>query len=89
MKKIVNLTVNQTWYSFIKPIDILTYFGISFLINRHYKLNLSHEFKKLKQITKEEIRDVANEIFVFDKTNLFIYGNVDSDYRFDFSSKNI
>ena len=83
MSKIINVTKNDTIYSLINPIDVLLYFGINFLIDRNFKPNIDKEFSEIKEITRKQVMTVAKEIFVYDKINLFIYGNVDEkDYDF-------
>ena len=83
LKKIINVTKNETLYSLTKPTEILTYFGINFLSNREYKPEILTYFEKLKMITRAQIQKVAGEIFKRDKINLYIYGNVDqTDFNF-------
>ncbi|XWV26590.1 Zn-dependent peptidase [Tupanvirus soda lake] len=83
MKKIINVTRNETIYSLIKPTDLLMYYGINFLSNREYKPNLDREYEKLKLITRVQIQKVAREIFIKEKVNLFIYGNIqETDFSF-------
>lgn len=74
--KIVNLTKNETVYSLTTPMEMLRYFGLNFLANREFKPNLDQEFASIKSVSREQIRDVADEIFDRNKINLFIYGNV-------------
>lgn len=83
MKKIVNVSKNEVIYSLIKPMDILTYFGINFLFDDKFKPNINTQIEDLKFVKRHHIRDVASQIFVYDKINLFIYGNVSQqDYKF-------
>ncbi|XWV25329.1 Zn-dependent peptidase [Tupanvirus deep ocean] len=83
MKKIINVTRNETIYSLIKPTDLLMYYGINFLSNREYKPNLDREYEKLKSITRVQIQKVAREIFNKEKINLFMYGNIqETDFSF-------
>lgn len=83
MKKIINVTKNDNIYSLIKPVDILKYFGINFLTNREFKPNLTKQFIKMKKITKKQIQNIAKDIFVRDKMNLFMYGNInETDFSF-------
>lgn len=83
MKKIINVTKNETLYSLARPIDILTYFGLNFLINREFDFNLEKELGSIKRVKSEQIKKVAQEIFVRNKINLFMYGNID-ETNFDF-----
>ena len=83
LKKIINVTKNDTLYSLATPMDVLKYFGINFLVNREFKPDVDKELYNIKKVTREQIRDVANEIFVEEKINLFIFGNVSiTDYKF-------
>jgi zinc protease len=82
MKKIINVTKNETLYSLTKPTELLTYFGINFLSNREYKPDIDAEFEKIKKITRAQVQKVAKEIFQKEKINLFIYGNTE---EFDFN----
>ncbi|MEM3062373.1 MAG: pitrilysin family protein [Nitrososphaerota archaeon] len=82
MKKIINITKNENIYSLIQPVEILTYFGINFLTNPNFKPSLFGDIRKIEKINRSEIRDVAREIFVREKINLYIYGNVkDTKFR--------
>lgn len=83
MKKIINVTKNETIYSLSTPGDILTYFGLNFLMNRDFKFDLDKSLINLKKITRANVQKVANQIFIRDKMNLFIYGNV-HETNFDF-----
>lgn len=85
MKKIKNVTKNNVLYSMTKPLEILTYFGINFLIDRNFKPDLVRNFQRLKKVTKGEILKISREIFIRDKINLFLYGNV-TETNFDFMS---
>lgn len=83
MKKIVNVSKNEVIYSLLKPIDILTYFGINFLLDDNFKPNINTQLDELKFVKRHDIKNVASQIFVYDKINLFIYGNVSQqDYKF-------
>lgn len=83
MKKIINVTKNETIYLLSNPISVLKTCGISYLEDRNFKLNIKKDFSELEKITKEQIRDLAKKIFVWKKINLFLYGNVIDD-KFDF-----
>lgn len=83
MKKIINITKNETLYSLINPMDLLRYFGLNFLLNREYKPELFKEFEKIKSITRAQIQKIASKIFIKEKINLFIYGNI-QETKFDF-----
>jgi len=83
MIKIINVTKNETIYSLSRPIDVLIHFGINFLLDRNFNPDTDKEFNKLKNITRVQIQKVAKEIFIRDKINLFIYGNI-TETNFDF-----
>lgn len=83
MKKIINVTKNETMFSLISPIEILMYFGLNFINDRNFKPNIDENFLDLKKITRVNIQNIAKEIFVRNKINLFIYGNVE-ETNYDF-----
>ena len=78
MKKIVNVTKNNTIYSLTDPLDMLIYLGLNFLTDRNFNPNINTEFSQIEKVSNKDIVTVAKEIFVRDKINLFIYGNIDS-----------
>jgi predicted Zn-dependent peptidase len=83
MIKIINVTKNETIYTLVKPIDMLTYFGINFLLSRDFKPNIEKDFNDLKKVTRSQVQKVAKEIFVWEKINLFMYGNIEeTDFNF-------
>jgi len=83
MEKIINCTKNDSIYSETKPIDILTYFGLNFLSNRNFKYDQKKDFKQLETITRQQLQKTAQTIFVRDKINLYVYGNVvETDFDF-------
>ena len=81
--KIINITKNESIFSFTQPFDMLTYFGLNFLSDRNFKPEIKKEFESLKKITRTRLQKVATDIFVRDKINLFIYGNT-NETNFDF-----
>lgn len=76
MKKIYNITKNESIYALSKPIDYLVYFGLNFLYDRYFQADFEGDLKKLKKIKRTSIREIAKKIFVRNKINLFIYGNI-------------
>ena len=83
MTKIVNVSKNDSIYSLINPLDILTYFGINYLIDRNFKPDFDKKFSKIEKITRAQVQKVAKEIFIHDKINLFLYGNmIETNYDF-------
>lgn len=83
MKKIINITKNDTLFALSKPLDILIFFGLNFLANKNYKPNFKKEIDNLKKITRVDVQKIATDIFVRNKINLFVYGNVEqTDFNF-------
>lgn len=82
MEKIINVTKNETLYSLERPIDMLTYFGINFLVHREFEPDFQN-FDELTKIKKDQIQETAKEIFISDKINLFMYGNI-QETNYDF-----
>lgn len=83
MTKIYNISKNDSIYSLVKPSELLTYFGLNFLHNRNFNPDIDKELRKLKKIKPIDIQNVCKDIFVRDKINLFMYGNV-TETDFDF-----
>lgn len=83
LKKVKNIMTNATLFSLIKPIDYLTYFGLNFLENRNFKPDIEGGLDRLKKITAINIQEIATEIFVKSKINIFVYGNI-MEQNFDF-----
>jgi|SRR5579872_3973211 len=82
-KKVINVTKNEEIFSLTRPVDILTYFGLNFLSDPTFKPDPKQDIKDLKKTTREDIKTAANRIFLKDKINLFIYGNLDeTNYNF-------
>ena len=77
------MTKNEFIYSLSNPLSVLKIFGINFLNDRSFKLDLKKNFAELDGVTKHQIRDIANKIFTWEKINLFLYGNV-TDENYDF-----
>jgi predicted Zn-dependent peptidase len=83
LKKIVNYTKNEAIFSMTKSTDILVYYGLNFLYNKNFKPDVKEDFEDLKKVTRVQIQKTAKEIFVRDKINLYIYGNVEeTDFNF-------
>lgn len=55
----------------------LIYFGIGCLENRDFLPVYNDYHEKLSKITRDKLLKVANMLFQKNRTNLFIYGNVD------------
>lgn len=83
LQKIINVTKNDMLYSLVKPIDVLTYYGINALYNREFKPNIKKELENIKKIKRPQIKKIAEDIFIRDRINLFLYGNV-NETNFDF-----
>lgn len=84
LEKIVGITKNETIYSLTDPLKILTYVGLNVLTNREFRPNLKKEILDIKKINSEKIMDIAKKIFIHNKLNMYIYGDVDTT-AFDFT----
>lgn len=83
LKKVVNTTRNDILFSLQKPLSLLTYYGINLMMDKKYVPNLDKELNSLKRVTRKSIQKIAQEIFITDKINLFLYGNIqDTDFSF-------
>ena len=83
MTKIVNVTKNGSIYSMVAPIDVLTFYGVNLLEDRAFEYDMPQELSYVKKVTKRQIQQVAEKIFVYEKINLFVYGNVNvTNYDF-------
>ncbi len=85
LTKIKNISKNEELFDIINPKDIMTHIGLNFLSNPNFNPSLKNDFKDLDTITKKHILQTAKKIFVKDKINIFIYGNIednDDDYSF-------
>lgn len=81
MKKLQKYAHNEAAFS-MGPLDTLIHFGLSFLYDRDFKPSFEID-DQYSKITRVQIQKLAREIFVRDKINLFIYGNVDIiDFEF-------
>lgn len=72
MEKIINITNNKNIYLMEDQMNILQYFGVNFLFNRNFKSDIGIN----KKITRKQLQLIANEIFVYNKINLFLYGKI-------------
>lgn len=77
MQKIQNFIQTETMSAESNNPDILLYYGLNFLQDINFKPNIKEEYNKYKNISRVQIRNIAREIFVYDKINLLIYGNID------------
>lgn len=83
LKKIKNVSEKEMIYSLIMPMNVLLYFGLNLLMDPSFDADYNKEISKIKKIKRENIKNIANKIFLEDKINLFVYGNV-TDTNFDF-----
>lgn len=83
LKKIINVTKNETIFSLVRPIDVLLYTGLNLLIDRKFVPNVEEELETIKKIKRSQIREIAKQIFVHNKINLFMYGNI-GETNYDF-----
>jgi predicted Zn-dependent peptidase len=78
-KKVINISKTDMLFSLSHQLDIFVYLGINLLSNRDFILDIRKELSKTKKIKRKQILIIANKIFVWEKINLFIYGNVNSE----------
>lgn len=83
LKKIINVTKNETIFSLVRPIDVLLYAGLNLLIDRKFVPNIEKEVETIKKIKRNQIKQIAKQIFVHNKINLFMYGNI-GETNYDF-----
>jgi predicted Zn-dependent peptidase len=84
LKKVKNIANNEILFSLTKPLDYLIYYGLNFLENREYKPDPDHDINKIKKIKPDIIQKLSKTIFVKPKLNIFLYGNIDKNTKFDF-----
>ena len=89
LEKIVNVTKNENIFNRIKPIDIAIYFGINLLNNKKFKPTVRKDIADLQKITEDDIRQVAKEIFLRDKINIYMYGSTQGINQADFATLNL
>ena len=85
MKRLIGIAISEKRNALSSPMDVLTYFGLNFISDRTFKPDLNKDIEELKNMKRSDVKDVAGEIFLRDKINLFIYGNVEQE-NFDFLS---
>lgn len=83
MKKIKNISKNDTLFAFDRTASVLTFYGVNYLMNRDFKFDIDNELQALKKVKATSIQKMAQEIFVYDKINLFMYGNI-GETNYDF-----
>lgn len=76
MQKIINVTKNETIFSLIRPIDVLIYCGLNLLLDKDFTPNIEAELENIKKIKRSQIQDIAKKIFIGNKINLFMCGNI-------------
>lgn len=81
LEKIINTHKNELIFSMTNPLKILTYIGINILSNENFKINLKHNFAKIKKIKPLELRNFCRKIFVPEKLNLMIYAGTNYDIK--------
>uniref|UniRef100_A0A6C0LTW3 Peptidase M16 N-terminal domain-containing protein n=1 Tax=viral metagenome TaxID=1070528 RepID=A0A6C0LTW3_9ZZZZ len=83
MKKIINAVSFEYISSLTKSIDYLIYFGLNFLTDSNFKPSIEQDIDSLKKIKRKDIQNIANKIFLRDKINLYMYGDIiDTDFDF-------
>ena len=83
LKKIINISKNEIIYSFMNPTKIMSYLGTNFIFDREYQADINQDIKKFEKTTQRDIQKIACQIFRDDKINLFIYGNVEKNFKLD------
>ncbi|AGF85495.1 Zn-dependent peptidase [Moumouvirus goulette] len=78
LKKIINLSKNELINSLIQPLDILLYIGSNYISNNNFKFNLQEIFNNYQNVTPEKILDICRKIFIYEKLNLLMCGNINS-----------
>jgi len=82
-KKITNIIKNESVFASNQPIDWLTYFGLNFLYNKNFNPDLKHNTEIVRKTSRKNVTDIAKQIFIKDKINLFLYGNIiENDFSF-------
>ncbi|AGC01799.1 putative Zn-dependent peptidase [Acanthamoeba polyphaga moumouvirus] len=76
LKKIVNLSKNELIYSMIQPLDILVYFGSNYMSDENFIFNLQEIYDNYQNVTSQDILDVCQKIFIYEKINLLMCGNI-------------
>lgn len=83
MHRIQNFIKTETMSAVSNNSNLLIYYGLNFLQNNNFKPNINEEYDKYKNISRSQVRNIAREIFLYDKINLLIYGNIDIvDFNF-------
>jgi len=84
MEKVINIAKNETIFSLVSPLDMMRFLGLNFIYDRAFKPDLNKEILEFKKVTKEQIKEISNKIFVKNKTNIFLYGNT-TETKFNFN----
>jgi predicted Zn-dependent peptidase len=79
MKRIKNITKTDTVVDMYDPDHLMIYFGLNVLYNRNFSPKISKYVKELNSVTKIQLKDLANEIFQKEKSNIFIKGPLTSE----------
>jgi len=82
-KKVTNIIKNESVFATSDPLDMFTYYGLNFLHNKDFHPNIKQNIETMQKTSKRRIMDLAEKIFVRNKINLFMYGNIkETDYEF-------
>lgn len=79
-KKITTIIKRENIFNSAQPIDWLSYYGVQLLRNREFNSNTEEMISKT---SAKKVMEIAQKIFLYDKLNLFIYGNVKEE-NYDF-----
>nr|AEX63012.1 putative zinc protease [Moumouvirus Monve] len=60
----------------IQPLDILVYFGSNYMSDENFIFNLQEIYDNYQNVTSQDILDVCQKIFIYEKINLLMCGNI-------------
>ena len=78
LSQVKKMIVNSSNVVKYDPVSTLINYGISFLYNPNYKSSNAEYINKIKNVKRNNIRELANKIFVKNKMNIFIHGNYET-----------
>lgn len=82
-KKVMNIIKFDSIFTSNQPIDWLVYFGLHFLYNDDFNPVLKNNENITRRINRKDILNISKKIFIRNKINLFMYGNIIED-NYDF-----
>jgi len=81
--KIKTIIKREDMFNSSQPVDWLIYFGRETLKNREYNPKIKQ--KKNRKSSAISVMNVAKKIFIYEKINLFMFGNI-KENNYDFIS---